>query len=97
MLADHLSDLPDASAAERCIIRRAVVLTVELERLEVQFALAGEATQPRWIFIGAQREIFGACSKQLGCSAGRGTSARRSPTSFVKIGSGSHDHAPVEM
>ena len=40
----HLADLPDASAAERSIIRRAAVLTTELERLEQKFALAGEAT-----------------------------------------------------
>jgi len=32
-----------APAAERSIIRRASVLTVELERLEVKFASAGEA------------------------------------------------------
>jgi hypothetical protein len=43
VIAAHLSDIPDASAAERSIIRRAAVLTVELERLEAQFALAGEA------------------------------------------------------
>jgi hypothetical protein len=43
VIAAHLSDVPDASAAERSIIRRAAVLTVELERLETQFALAGEA------------------------------------------------------
>jgi hypothetical protein len=43
VLAAHLSDVPDASAAERSIIRRAAVLTVELERLEAQFAVAGEA------------------------------------------------------
>jgi hypothetical protein len=43
VLAAHLSDAPDASAAERSIIRRASVLTVELERMERQFALAGEA------------------------------------------------------
>ena len=43
VIAAHLSDVPDASAAERSIIRRAAVLTVELERLEAQFALAGEA------------------------------------------------------
>jgi hypothetical protein len=43
VIAAHLSDAPDASAAERSIIRRAAVLTVELERLEAQFALAGEA------------------------------------------------------
>jgi hypothetical protein len=43
VIASHLSDTPDASAAERSIIRRASVLTVELERMERQFALAGEA------------------------------------------------------
>jgi hypothetical protein len=43
ILSAHLSDIPDASAAERSIIRRAAVLTVELERLEAQFAVAGEA------------------------------------------------------
>jgi hypothetical protein len=42
-LSEHLSDVPDASAAERSIIRRASVLTVELERMETAFALAGEA------------------------------------------------------
>jgi hypothetical protein len=42
----HLSDLggDDAvSEAERSIVRRAATLTVELERLELVFALAGEA------------------------------------------------------
>jgi hypothetical protein len=43
ILASHLSDKPDATAAEQAIIRRAAVLIVELERLERQFALAGEA------------------------------------------------------
>src|SRR5215467_8534465 len=46
IIAAHLSDLggaDNASAAERSIIRRASVMTVELERLEAQFALAGEA------------------------------------------------------
>jgi hypothetical protein len=43
LIADHLSDNPDASVAERSIIRRAAVLTVELEQLEKKFALAGEA------------------------------------------------------
>jgi hypothetical protein len=44
---EHIADLggPDnVSAAERSIIRRACVLTVELERLERNFALAGEAS-----------------------------------------------------
>jgi hypothetical protein len=44
VIASHLSDVPDASAAERSIIRRAAVLTTELERMERQFALAGEAS-----------------------------------------------------
>jgi hypothetical protein len=45
---DHLSDVggeDNASAAERSIIRRAAILTVELERLETRFAAAGEASE----------------------------------------------------
>ena len=45
--ADHISDLGgevNCSAAERSLIRRAVTLTIELERTERQFALAGEAS-----------------------------------------------------
>jgi hypothetical protein len=42
LIRAHLSDKPDATAAEQAIIRRAAVLIVELERLERQFALAGE-------------------------------------------------------
>jgi hypothetical protein len=47
VIREHLSDLggPDnTSAAERSLIRRAAVLTTELERLEARFALAGEAS-----------------------------------------------------
>ena len=47
LIADHISDLggeSNCSAAERSIVRRAAVLSVELERLEVRFALAGEAS-----------------------------------------------------
>jgi hypothetical protein len=43
----HVADLggvDNCSAAERSIIRRASVLTVELERLEARFATAGEAS-----------------------------------------------------
>jgi hypothetical protein len=43
LIREHLYDKPDATAAEQAIIRRAAVLIVELERLERQFALAGEA------------------------------------------------------
>jgi hypothetical protein len=43
----HIEDLggSDAvTAAERSIVRRAATLTVELERMEARFALAGEAS-----------------------------------------------------
>src|SRR6202045_4159049 len=43
----HLSDLggeDNTSAAERSLIRRASVMTVELERMEARFAVAGEAS-----------------------------------------------------
>jgi hypothetical protein len=46
LIALHLSDLggEDAvSEAERSIIRRVATLTVELERMEAGFAVAGEA------------------------------------------------------
>jgi hypothetical protein len=46
ILRDHIADLGGAdncSAAERSIIRRAAVLTTELEQLETRFALAGHA------------------------------------------------------
>ena len=47
LIVAHLSDLGGAdraSAAERSIVRRAAVLTVELERLEVEFATADRAS-----------------------------------------------------
>ncbi len=47
VIAEHVADLggvDNTSAAERSIIRRASTLTVELERLETKFALAGEAS-----------------------------------------------------
>jgi hypothetical protein len=46
LMALHLSDLGGDAAvseAERSIVRRAACLTVELERLELGFALAGSA------------------------------------------------------
>jgi hypothetical protein len=46
VISAHLSDLggeDNTSTAERSIIRRASVMTVELERLEARFATAGEA------------------------------------------------------
>jgi hypothetical protein len=46
IIAAHISDLggeDNVSEAERSIIRRAAVLTTELERLEVEFAQAGAA------------------------------------------------------
>jgi hypothetical protein len=47
VIAAHLSDLggeDNTSEAERSIVRRAAVLTTELEQLEVRFATAGEAS-----------------------------------------------------
>jgi hypothetical protein len=47
LIADHTADLGgvgNRSAAERSIIRRACVLTVELERLEAKFAQADQAS-----------------------------------------------------
>jgi hypothetical protein len=49
LIALHLSDLGGEAAvseAERSIIRRAATLSVELERMEQSFALAGEADAP---------------------------------------------------
>jgi hypothetical protein len=46
VIESHLSDLggeDNTSAAERSIVRRASVMTVELERMEAVFAVAGEA------------------------------------------------------
>jgi hypothetical protein len=47
LIDDHVADLggeANTSVSERSIIRRASCLTVELERLEVKFALAGQAS-----------------------------------------------------
>jgi hypothetical protein len=47
LIADHVADLggeDNTSAAERSLVRRASVLTVELERMEAKFATAGEAS-----------------------------------------------------
>ena len=47
MIREHLADLggvDNTSAAERSIIRRAATLSVELDRMEAQFAMAGEAS-----------------------------------------------------
>ena len=61
VIAAHLSDLggvDNTSAAERSIIRRAAVLTTELEVLEVRFAKAGEAS-------AADLEVYQRCSNSL--------------------------------
>ena len=46
LITEHIQDLggiDNASAAERSIVRRAAVITTELEQLESRFALAGIA------------------------------------------------------
>src|SRR5215472_13751589 len=48
IISQHLVDLggeDNCSSAERSIVRRASVMTVELERLEAKFAVAGEASE----------------------------------------------------
>jgi hypothetical protein len=47
LIAEHLGDLggiDNTSAAERSLIRRICVMTVELEQLEAKFAMTGEAS-----------------------------------------------------
>jgi hypothetical protein len=44
LISEHSSDIPDPSAAERSLIRRASVLEVELEQLETKFATNGSAS-----------------------------------------------------
>jgi len=60
IIASHIADLggeDNASAAERSIVRRASVMTVELERLEAKFAVAGEASERDLdLYIRARRE-----------------------------------------
>jgi hypothetical protein len=58
VIAAHLTDIPDASTAERSIIRRAAVLTTELELLEARFATAGEA-------LPGDLEIYQRCANSL--------------------------------
>ena len=41
-LVADLGGVDNTSAAERSLVRRAAVLTTELERLETRFAIAGE-------------------------------------------------------
>lgn len=57
-LDEHLNDIVDASVAERSILRRAAVLTTELERMETGFAMRGEAS-PR------QLETYQRCANTL--------------------------------
>jgi hypothetical protein len=45
LLADYNADLPEATAAERSLIQRACVLTIELERLETGLAGSDETSQ----------------------------------------------------
>jgi hypothetical protein len=61
IIASHLSDLggvDNCSAAERSIVRRASVMTVELERLETKFAKAGEASPD-------DLEVYQRCANSL--------------------------------
>jgi hypothetical protein len=103
-----LSDKPDATAAEQAIIRRAAVLTVELERLERQFALAGEADPETLELYGRvasnMRRMLEAvglerCSRTVTANAGVGQlylDALRRANSEEKTISGGVDSEPSE-
>ena len=61
IIASHISDLggiDNCSAAERSLIRRAAVLTTELEQLETKFATAGQAD-------AGDLEIYQRCANSL--------------------------------
>ena len=88
MIAAHLSDIPDPTAAERSLIRRAAVLTTELERLEAQFALADGADLRRWICMAAHQAIFEGCLKPLAYRGAARRSDQRLQTSSKRTGSG---------
>jgi hypothetical protein len=45
LLADYGADLPGATTAERSLIKRACILTIELERLETGLAGSDKASQ----------------------------------------------------
>lgn len=61
ILREHVADLggvDNCSAAERSIVRRAAVLTTELEQLETKFALAGQAE-------AGDLEVYQRCANSL--------------------------------
>jgi hypothetical protein len=58
ILADHLSDIPEATVGERSIIRRASTLEVELEKMEVAFASTNSATP-------ADIDLYARCAANL--------------------------------
>jgi hypothetical protein len=53
-----LGGIDNCSAAERSIVRRAAVLTTELEQLETKFALAGQADT-------GDLEVYQRCANSL--------------------------------
>ena len=58
VISSHLVDLggeDNASAAERSLIRRASVITTELEFLEARFAAAGSADPEVWTCTSVDR------------------------------------------
>jgi hypothetical protein len=61
IIAAHVADLggvENCSAAEHSLVRRASILTVELERMETMFAAAGEASP-------VDLEIYQRCANSL--------------------------------
>ena len=83
VIAAHIGDLGGAdntSEAERSIIRRASILTTELERLEAKFAIAGGAAATDLdLYQRTAGNLRVGCSRPLACRGGRATRRRRSP------------------
>ena len=73
VIAEHLSDKPDATAAEFAIIRRAAVLIVELEIMEAKFAAAEDGANPATLDLYAR---VAANMRRLLESVGLGRRAR---------------------
>jgi hypothetical protein len=71
LLADYSADLPEATAAERSLIKRACILEIELERLETKLASAGEASQRNLDLYGRMSGNLRRVLQQLGLGSKR--------------------------
>jgi hypothetical protein len=80
LIALHTADMGGQeaiSAAEASIIRRAACLTVELERLELDFAPQASSCLQSWTSISVVPTLCVDCWRPLACSAARKTSPQQ--------------------